>query len=163
MLCVLIRIASSSTLNILFLSRRSKNEKNPLSPFASRPGAKINPQWFELPISRTNLNGPKYVRAILSSLFSQCEAHILVSTTQQTRSSRISLGGILIRLKPGPIAQLAARLTADLGGCHFESQLVRIIFLETDHELISAVVLRLPLIQEWRLSVTGESMSTSTG
>ena len=34
-----------------------------LSPFASRPGAMINPQWLELPISRTNFHGPKDVRA----------------------------------------------------------------------------------------------------
>ena len=28
------------------------------SPFASRPGAMINPQWLELPISQTNFHGP---------------------------------------------------------------------------------------------------------
>ena len=35
-----------------------------LSTFAYLLGAMINPQWFELPMSRTNFNGPKDVRAI---------------------------------------------------------------------------------------------------
>ena len=40
-----------------------------LSPFASSPGAMINPQWFELPTSRTNFHGPKDVRAIEVQLY----------------------------------------------------------------------------------------------
>ena len=35
-----------------------------LSLFASRTGAMINPQWLELPMSRTNFHDPKDVRAI---------------------------------------------------------------------------------------------------
>ena len=36
-------------------------------------------------------------------------------------------------------------------------------FVETDHEVISAVILPLLLIQEEQLSFTGKSMCTSTG
>ena len=43
-------------------------------------------------------------------------------------------------------------------GCKFESQLGHITFVEIDHVLISVVILPLPLILEWHLSVTGESM-----
>ena len=45
-LCVLIRIEK------IALNYRK------LSPFGSWPGAMINPQWLELPISRTNFHGP---------------------------------------------------------------------------------------------------------
>ena len=65
MLCVL-KIASSrqflsvhSTCN--YYTEDRKDFTN-LSPFASWPGAMINPQWLELPMSRTNLHGPKDVR-----------------------------------------------------------------------------------------------------
>ena len=34
-------------------------------------------------------------------------------------------------------------------------------FVEIDHEIISAVILLLPLIQKWLLSVTRESISVS--
>ena len=34
-----------------------------VSLFASSPGSMINPQWLELPMSRTNFHGPKDVRA----------------------------------------------------------------------------------------------------
>ena len=40
-----------------------------LSQFASWPGAMINPQWLELPISRTNFHGPKDVRVIEARLY----------------------------------------------------------------------------------------------
>ena len=51
-----------TTLNIqLFVENRKDFPK--LSLFASWPGAMINPQWLELPISRTNFHGPKDVRA----------------------------------------------------------------------------------------------------
>ena len=33
------------------------------SPFAARPGTMINPQWLELPMSRTNFHGSKDVPA----------------------------------------------------------------------------------------------------
>ena len=52
-----------STLNIQSLLENQK-DFHKLSLFASRPGAMINPQWLELPMSRTNFHGPKYVRAI---------------------------------------------------------------------------------------------------
>ena len=35
-----------------------------LYPFPSRPGVMINPQWLELPMSRTNLHSPKDVQVI---------------------------------------------------------------------------------------------------
>ena len=40
-----------------------------LSLFASWPGAMNNPQWLELPISRTKFYGPKDVRAIKVRLY----------------------------------------------------------------------------------------------
>ena len=40
-----------------------------LSLFSSSTGAMINPQWFELPMSRTNFHGPKDVRAIEVRLY----------------------------------------------------------------------------------------------
>ena len=40
-----------------------------LWPFASWTGAMISPQWLELSISRTNLHGPKDVRAIEVRLY----------------------------------------------------------------------------------------------
>ena len=48
-------------------------------------------------------------------------------------------------------------------GHKFESQLSHILFLEIDHEIISTVILLLPLIQEEQESVTGKSICTSTG
>ena len=55
-----------STRNILLLKSREKKTK--LSPFAYLPGVIINPQWLELPISRTNVHSPKGVRAIEARL-----------------------------------------------------------------------------------------------
>ena len=40
-----------------------------LSLFASWNGAMINPQWLELPMSRTNFHGPKDARAIEIQLY----------------------------------------------------------------------------------------------
>ena len=37
-----------------------------------------------------------------------------------------------------------------------------ITFVEIDHEIISAVILPLPLIQEGQLSVTGKSVCTKS-
>ena len=71
MLCVLIRIASSSlmsTLNIQLLCRKSIGFPE-LAIFASWSGAMINLQWRELPMSRTNFLGPKDVRAIEVRLY----------------------------------------------------------------------------------------------
>ena len=47
-----------------------------LSLFASRTGAMINPQWLELPMSRTNIHGHKDVRAIEVRLY-----YILLAVT----------------------------------------------------------------------------------
>ena len=41
-----------------------KQKKSKLLPFASWPGAMINPQWLELAISQTNFKGPKDIREI---------------------------------------------------------------------------------------------------
>ena len=35
-------------------------------------------------------------------------------------------------------------------------------FMDIDHEIFSTVILSFPLIQEWQLSVSGQSMYTST-
>ena len=48
-------------------------------------------------------------------------------------------------------------------GHKFKSQHGNITLMEIDHEIISAVILLLQLIQEGQLSVTGESLCTNTG
>ena len=73
MLCVLIRIASSrrfkwvhSTYNHCVENRKDFPK---LSLFAFWTCAVINPQWLELPMSRTNFYGPEDVRAIEVRLY----------------------------------------------------------------------------------------------
>ena len=65
MLCVLIRIASSIYNHCV----ETRKDFPKLSLFASCIGAMINPQWLELPMSRTNFLGPKDVRAIEVRLY----------------------------------------------------------------------------------------------
>ena len=60
----------------------------------------------------------------------------------------------------GSIAPSIPHLTADP---EFELQLSHIIFMETDYEIISTVLLPLLLSQGGHLSVTGKNMYTSTG
>ena len=61
MLCVLIRIASSNeyTQHSIILQKIPK-----LYQFFSWSGVMIDPQWLGLPMSKTNLYGPKDVRVI---------------------------------------------------------------------------------------------------
>ena len=51
--------------------------------------------------------------------------------------------------------QLVVRLNSK-----FESQLCHVTFMDIDQEIISAVILPLPLIEEGHCPVTGESMCT---
>ena len=44
-----------------------------------------------------------------------------------------------------------------------KSQLSHISFMKIEQEIVSMVILPLPLIQKGKLSVTGESVSVSTG
>ena len=60
---------------------------------------------------------------------------------------------------PGPIEQSVASPTADLGVASL-IQAKSHNFVEIDDEIISTVILLLPLIQEELLSVTSESMCT---
>ena len=53
--------------HFVFLEDRKYIPK--LSIFASWPGDMINPQWLELPISRTNFHGPRDVWAIEVQLY----------------------------------------------------------------------------------------------
>ena len=57
-----------STLNIQISCRRAIYFTE-LAIFASRPGAMINPQLLELPMSRTIFYGPKDVRTIEVRLY----------------------------------------------------------------------------------------------
>ena len=50
-----------STLNIIIEDLKDIPKS---SPFASLPGAMINPQWLELPMSRIISYGPEHVQAI---------------------------------------------------------------------------------------------------
>ena len=61
-------------------------------------------------------------------------------------------------LLPGFTAKLVSCLTVDPGVASSNSSLGTYLFLEADHEIISTVILPLPLIQEGLLSVTDESM-----
>ena len=54
---------------------------------------------------------------------------------------------------PGPKAQSVASQTADSGVVSFMSARSH-TFVDIDHEIISTVILLLPLIQEWLLSDT---------
>ena len=65
MLCVLIRIVHSTYNHCV----QNWKDFPKLSLFASQAGAMINPQWLELPMSRTNCHGPKDVRAIEVRLY----------------------------------------------------------------------------------------------
>ena len=56
------------TQHTIFMKKIKKIPK--LSLFASWPGIMINPQWLELPMSRTISYGPKDVRAIEIRLYS---------------------------------------------------------------------------------------------
>ena len=60
---------------------------------------------------------------------------------------------------PSPIALLVASLTADPGVVSLIPARSHAL-VEVDHEIISTVILLLPLIQERLLSVTSESMYT---
>ena len=59
-----------NTLNINYCVENQKDFPK-LSLFASWPGSMINPQWLELPISRTNFHGPKDIRAIKVRLYNR--------------------------------------------------------------------------------------------
>ena len=73
MLCVLIWITSSRQFKWVHTTYHyyiKTGKDNPeVSPFASWPGAMINPQWFELPMSQTDFHGPKDVWAIEVRLY----------------------------------------------------------------------------------------------
>ena len=58
---------------------------------------------------------------------------------------------------------LEAGQTGDQGVAGSIPQSVATFFVEIDHEIFSTVILFLPLIQEWQLSVSGKRMCTSTG
>ena len=58
------------------------------------------------------------------------------------------------------MAQLDARLTGDQEVAVRPPPGRQYYFVETDHEIFSTVILFLPLIQEGKLSVSGERMCT---
>ena len=58
-----------NTLNIPVFLIKDQKDIPKLSPFASWPGIMINPQWLELPMSRTYFHGPKDIRAIEAQLY----------------------------------------------------------------------------------------------
>ena len=66
-------------LNIPLLCKDRKGFPE-LSPFASWPGAITDPQWFELPISRTNFHGPKDVWVIEIRLYN---GHYILQTNEK--------------------------------------------------------------------------------
>ena len=62
---------------------------------------------------------------------------------------------------PASVAQLDAPSDWRPGGCGFSPRRDRQhSFVEIDHEILSTIILSLPLIQEGQLSVSGERMCT---
>ena len=59
---------SALNIHVTIFDRRSKIHRR-VSPFASLPDAMINPQGLELPMSRTNFYGPKYIQVIVYAMF----------------------------------------------------------------------------------------------
>ena len=76
-----------STLNIQLLRRRSIDFPE-IVILASRPGAKINFHWPELPMARTIFHGPKGVRAIEVRLYAP-HAAVLDTSTSSTNDVHI--------------------------------------------------------------------------
>ena len=67
----------------------------------------------------------------------------------------------IITCGPASVAQLDAQSDWRPGGCGFNPRQGRQhSFVEIDHEIISTVILSLPLIQEGQLSVSGKRMCT---
>ena len=66
----------------------------------------------------------------------------------------------LYRHSPASVAQLDARPTGDQEVAGSIPPDRQHSFVEIGHEIISTVILSLPLIQEWQLSVSGERMCT---
>ena len=65
------------------------------------------------------------------------------------------------KIKPASVAQLDAPSDWRPGGRGFNPRRGRQhSFVEIDHEIISTVILSLPLIQEGQLSVSGERLCT---
>ena len=67
----------------------------------------------------------------------------------------------IAKRQPGSIAHSVACLTAD--AVVASSNLSHITFIEINREIISTVILPLPMIHEGQLSVTGKRMCSSTG
>ena len=68
---------------------------------------------------------------------------------------------VLYQIVWASVAQLDAPFDWRPGGCRFNPRRGRQhSFVETDHEIFSTVILSLPLIQEGKLSVSGERMCT---
>ena len=93
MLCVLYRIASlrrfkwlHSTYHYFVFHSRLKQHPCNIPIYLLTCRYMINPQWLELPISRTNLNGPKDVRGIEVRLYTQR------SSTSTSASAQSDMG-----------------------------------------------------------------------
>ena len=63
----------------------------------------------------------------------------------------------------GTSGSLGQLMSSYCRGRKFKFKVCHITFMESDHEIISAVILFLLLIPQGQLSVTDESMCSSTG
>ena len=61
------------------VENRKVSPKLSLQCICSWTGAMINPQWLELPMSRTNFHGPKDVRAIEVRLYLNRRVFVMIS------------------------------------------------------------------------------------
>ena len=88
-----------------------------------------------------------------------CPGHMCLS--QKTQKLQSTPKTIAIRPGPASVAQLDAPSDWRPGGRGFNPRRGRQhSFVEIDHEIFSAVILSLPLIQEGQLSVSGKRMCT---
>ena len=85
-----------STHNI-YSFKEDRKENPQLFPFASWPGAKINPQWLELPMSKKNFHSPKEFRATELRLYTE----IVLTRSDCVSGNKVIFQQILIKLTFG--------------------------------------------------------------
>ena len=96
-----------STLNIQLLCRKSRKKIPKLSLFASWPGTMINPQWLELPMSRTIFLWSQRCSSHWSwtilgvegfnQFYSRKTSPLFLMQLQNTSISSVQIGFVLIR------------------------------------------------------------------
>ena len=85
----------------------------------------------------------------------------IIAILAEIKEIHINSAILYVSCKPASVAQLDAPSDWRPGGRGFNPRRgQQHSFVEIDHEIFSTVILSLPLIQEWQLSVSGERMCT---